>query len=104
LATALGVPSRLAGQLLSTLLQARLVVEVLDRETGYTPARPIDQITAHQILMALRAGPGCEPSTRDEPECARVRGEFDRIAEAERHAAAGVTLQDLVNSESKEAH
>ena len=96
IADSLAVPSRLVSQLLQTLLHARLAVEVFDGETGYAPARPLDQITAHHILMSLRAGQGHEPATRDEPARARVRGELERIHAAEREAA-GVTLQALVD-------
>ena len=94
---ALAVPTRLVTQLLQVLLQNKLVVEVLDHETGYAPARPPEQITAHDVLLALRAGRGTELATKDEPARARVRGEFARIQEAERQLAAGVTLRALAD-------
>jgi len=45
----------------------------------------------------MRASPGQELATRDEPARAQVFGEFHRIEEAERQVASGVTLLDLVN-------
>jgi membrane protein len=94
IATTLAVPSRLVGRLLQCLEANKLIVSVLNDETGYAPARPLDQITAHDILQALRAGQGQELATHEDASRARVRGELDRIQAAERQAA-GVTLQTL---------
>ena len=97
LAEDIGVASRLASQVLEVLLQARLVVEVAGEETAYAPGRPLDQITAHEILQALRAGQGREMATIEGPSRQLVQEEFENIAQAERKAASAVTLQDLVN-------
>ena len=97
LSTELGIPSRLAQQILQTLLAARLVAEVGGAEAAYVPARPLEAINAHQILHAMRTGGGQELLMRDEPERADVYGEFARIEAAERHAAASVTMLALVN-------
>ncbi len=96
LATSLGVPSRLAGHILQTLIQCHLVVEVLNRVPGYAPARPLANITAHDVLMSLRAGHGTELTTADDATRPRVRDEFERFYEAEKEVAASVTLQELV--------
>jgi membrane protein len=96
LATPCGVPTRLASQLLQTLVQAKLAVEVLDREIGYAPARPLDRISAHDILLALRTGSGQELATRDDEVRQRLRGEFAKIQQAEQDMAQPVTLQKLV--------
>jgi membrane protein len=93
----LGVPSRLAQQVLQTLLTAKLVVETGGREPGYAPARPLEAITAHHVLHALRTGGGQELPMRDGPVRAEVLGEFARIEEAERTAADSLTLLALVN-------
>jgi membrane protein len=93
----LGIPSRLAQQMLQTLLAARLVVETGGRETGYAPARPLEAITAHHILYALRTGGGMELPMRAGPVRAEVLGEFARIEEAERTAADSLTMLALVN-------
>jgi membrane protein len=97
ISTELGVPSRLAQSVLQALLAARLVVETGGREPGFAPARPLENITAHHILHALRAGGGQELPMRDGPVRAEVLGEFARIEEAERAAAAGLTMLALVN-------
>ena len=96
LAAELGIPTRLAQQVLHTLLTARLIVEVAGNETGYAPARPLEAITAHHVLHALRTGGGQELPLRDGPARAEVYGEFARIEEAEQQAASAITLLALV--------
>ena len=93
----LGVPTRLVHQLMNTLCAARLVVEVAGPEPSYVPARPLDLISCHDILLAMRASQGQELATRDEPMRVEVYGEFSRIQEAERQAAGAVSLLALVN-------
>jgi membrane protein len=96
-AAELDIPTRLAQQVLQTLLTARLVTEIAGTEAAYAPARPLEAINAHHILHALRAGGGQELLLREEPVRAEVYGEFARIEEAERQAAAAVSMLDLVN-------
>lgn len=93
----LGVPTRLAQQVLIPLLAARLVVEIGGNSPGYAPARPLDAITAHHILHALRTGGGQELPMRAGPVRAEVLGEFARIEQAERNAASSITMLALVN-------
>lgn len=93
----LGIPGKLAQQVLHTLLAARLVIEVSGTESGYAPARPLETINSHHLLLAMRATQGQELVTRDEPSRVEVLGEFARIQAAEREAAASVTLLALVN-------
>ncbi len=97
ISTELGIPSRLAQQVMQTLFTAQLVVETGGCEPGYAPARPLEAITAHHILHALRTGGGQELPMRDGPVRAEVLGEFARIEEAERAAAVGLTMLALVN-------
>jgi membrane protein len=97
ISTELGIPTRLAQQVLQTLLAARLVTEIAGTESAYAPARPLDAINAHHILHAMRTGGGQELPSQNEPVRAEVYGEFARIEEAERQAAASVTMLALVN-------
>ncbi|HUZ08181.1 MAG TPA: YhjD/YihY/BrkB family envelope integrity protein, partial [Candidatus Paceibacterota bacterium] len=92
----LGVPTKLAQQVLQTLLAARLVVETNGGEPAYAPARPLEAINAHHILTAMRGG-GQELLSRDEPVRAEIFGEFARIEEAEKNAASAITMLALVN-------
>lgn len=93
----LGVPSRLVQQVLQTLLAAHLVTECSGAEAAYAPARPLENINAHHVLMAMRATRGQELLTRDEPVRGEVFGEYARIEEAEKTAACSVSLLSLVN-------
>jgi DNA-binding IscR family transcriptional regulator len=93
----LGIPSRLVQQVLQTLIAARLVIEISGAEAAYTPARPLETITAHHLLMAMRATQGQELVTRDEPVRAEIYGEFARIQEAEKQAASTVSMLELVH-------
>ena len=89
------IPSRLVQQVLQTLMAAHLVSEVTGAEVGYTPGRPLEQITAHHILQALRMR-GQDLTTRNEPVREEVYGEFARILEAEKNAASSITILSLV--------
>ncbi len=88
---------KLVQQVLRPLLAGRLVSEVAGAELAYTPARPLEALTAHDVLRAVRSGTGQELPLRDGPVRAEVYGEFARIEEAERIAASSVTMLDLVN-------
>jgi membrane protein len=96
----LDIPTRLAQQVLQPLLAARIVAELSGNETGFAPARPLETMTAHDILHALRTGGGQELPMRDGPGRAEVLGEFARIEEAERDAASAITMLALVNRAS----
>jgi membrane protein len=103
LADQLDVPLRLVHRIAQLLVEARLLMEVQNgSETGYAPARPLDQITCHDILLALRTGRGQQLSTRQEPARNLVLGEFERIEEAERRAASSVNLLTLVHRSNQE--
>jgi len=93
----LGIPTKLIQQVLQTLLAAHLVVEVSGTEHGYTPARSLEAINCHHILLAMRATQGQELVTREEPVREEVFGEFARIQAAEKEAASSVTMLALVN-------
>ncbi|MHB1307106.1 MAG: YhjD/YihY/BrkB family envelope integrity protein [Limisphaerales bacterium] len=97
LATRTGVPTRLVSVLLQSMVEGKLLVEVRERETAYAPARPLDQISAHDVLTVLRTGRGIELATRQDPARALVRNAFDRIGDAERGIAGSVTLQALAD-------
>jgi hypothetical protein len=80
---------------MQVLSSARLVLETAGLEAAYTPARPLEQITCHDVLLAMRASQGQELATRDEGSRAEVYGEFERIQEAERVAASSVSMRAL---------
>lgn len=97
LSEGLSIPSRLVQQVLQTLSAARLLTASAGAEPGYLPARPMENITCHDLLEAMRASQGHELATRDEPARAEVYGEFERILTAERQAASSVTMHALAS-------
>ncbi len=97
LSAELGVPSRLTQHILRILGNACLVTEVGGgMEAAYVPARPLDSINAHHILLALRSGTGRDLPVSDAPALAEIYGEFARIEAAERSAAEKITMLALV--------
>jgi membrane protein len=97
----LSVPTRLVLEIMNTLCAARLVVEAVGAEPAYLPARPLENITCHDILLAMRTAQGQELTTRDGVAVSQVYGEFHRIEEAERHAASSVTMLALASRGQK---
>jgi DNA-binding IscR family transcriptional regulator len=93
----LAIPTRLVSQIFQALLGAKLVIEVLNREAGYAPARPLAQITCHDILHALRAGQGQELATQDDSMREVVRQQFEKVQQAGREIGEATTLEALVN-------
>jgi membrane protein len=91
----LGIPPRLTQEILGTLMGARLITEVNGNDPGYVPARPIDSISCHDVLLALRASPGGDLDTEDGALYRQILGEFQRINDAERSAAESVSMLTL---------
>jgi len=99
----LGVPTRLIQQITQTLQAARLLVEAAGDESAYVPARPLEAITCHDVLLALRASPGQELAVPEDATRSEVFGDFQRIEEAERAVASSVTLLALVQRLDRKA-
>ena len=98
LGTMLGVPSRLIGRVLQPLLQAGLVLEVTTgSEASYAPARPLENITCHDVLVAMRVVGGQELLTREDPTRSHVNAEFERINDAEKQVACSTSLRQLID-------
>ena len=97
ISTRLGVPSRLVGRVIQPLCENGLVHAVaVANEDGYAPARPLENITCHDIINSLRCV-GAQLDTREDSSRHLVCAEFDRIYEGERERAAAVTMKQLVN-------
>ncbi|HTV42942.1 MAG TPA: YhjD/YihY/BrkB family envelope integrity protein [Candidatus Sulfotelmatobacter sp.] len=95
----LEIPTKLTQQVLQRLLLASIVTEI-SGNSSYTPSRPLDSISVHDILQAMRSG-GVEklPPPRN-PCAAEILEEFEKIENAEGIAARPVTLRDLVQRTS----
>ncbi len=91
-----GMPQRLANQLLEVLRQAGLVLEVSGAEPAFVPARPTADITAADVLRALRTGQGPDVVEETLPPGDVVRSEYTRLLAAEHEAGERLTLHELV--------
>ena len=91
----LEIPTKLTQQVLQRLLSAHIITEI-SGNAAYTPSRPLDSITVHDILLAMRSG-GPEQLPPPGHPCAKeILEEFEKTENAERVAASSVTLRDLV--------
>jgi membrane protein len=98
----LAIPGQLTQKVLCTLTTAGLLVEVADTDNRFSPGRPLERITAYDIIAAMRAGSGFELSTTEDDVRGLVRAEFERMIVAERDAGASVTLQTLTELAAKQ--
>lgn len=92
---ALGVPTRLVAQLSAVLIRAGLLTEVVGREAGFSPARPLAAITCADILQALRDGSGPGLENREDALRGVVQAELERVSQAETAVASSITLESL---------
>lgn len=98
LADQIGVPTRLVNQILQVLAKAGLIAETAGPESAFVPARPLEQISIADAVHALRVGAGRDVATRAGETRQTLLGVLERIGEAERSVASGLTLRELVSS------
>jgi membrane protein len=90
----LGIPTKLTQQVLQRLLAAQLITEV-SHNNSYAPARPLEAINAHDILLSMRVDAGQSLPLPGKPCDAEILTEFEKIENAERTASEPLTLQTL---------
>jgi membrane protein len=100
LALSLAASERLVGGLLDSLTHSRLLVEIPGAEPAFTPGRPLEAISCHDVLQSVRGNDGAFMSAETQT-IGRVQAEFERIVEAERSASAKVTLAILARAAGK---
>jgi len=91
-----GVPPNLTKDILTQLVNGRLLAETAAVDTTYTPARPLDQISVKDVIRTIRAGSGNELTTHEDAARAVVRGEFEAVLAAEESRAGKVSLHELI--------
>jgi membrane protein len=99
-AVELEVPTKLVQQVIQRLLAAQLVTEIAG-ETAYAPARPLESISIHDILLAMRVEGGQELTLPDKLGNLELLDEFIKVEKAERAAGSPVTLLSLVQLTQK---
>lgn len=97
----LAIPSQLAQKVLCALAQNGLLIELVDTEQRFSPARPLERMTAYDVITALRAGRGQELATADDDARLQVRAEFERMIAAEREAGSHVSMQSMAELTAK---
>jgi membrane protein len=100
IADELAVPTKLVQKVMQSLVDTKIVTEIADN-SAYTPARPLEAITIHDILRAMRAGGGDGVPLPGDKATTEVLEEFQRIEGAARAAATPVTLLSLVQRTQK---
>ena len=96
----LEIPTKLAQQVLGSLLAAQIATETAGN-AGYVPARPLDSINVCDILLAMRCSGAQELDAPRKRAGQEVVEEFEKIEKAERAAAAPITLATLVERTQK---
>ena len=103
LANQLGIPPRLAANLLRSLATAGLLHETAGSDATYVPARPLTEMTVQAILLAIRTAHGRDLATAEDPGRVPVAHALDAVRHAEGLAAASVTVAQLVAAASPRA-
>jgi FeS assembly SUF system regulator len=96
-----GVPLPTVAKLLNALARENLVASHRGAAGGYALSKPAEEITVAEIIQALE-GPialtacvdGSVGSCESETLCP-MRGNWDKVNKAIRHALSGVTLADM---------
>ncbi|MBI3871324.1 MAG: YihY/virulence factor BrkB family protein [Verrucomicrobia bacterium] len=96
LAKLLSLPSRLVARVVQPLLGSRLLAELTHPVQGLVPGRPIEAITAHDVLSAMRVGTGDDPALADHEGGEALRRQIAPIRQAEEASAKAVSLSALM--------
>ena len=93
----LGVPTRLTIQIVQQLMEAHMLAQVDQEETGFVPARPLTDISCFDIIQALRVGTGEDPLKNSEAltSARLLRQELIKVRGAELEVAGKMTLAEL---------
>jgi membrane protein len=101
-AAELEIPTRLAQQILQVLFDAHILTEIAGN-SSYTPARPLDSITVHNILFAMRSCCAEAVVHPNDKASSEVLDEFWKVENAERAVASPITLLSLIQRTQKPA-
>ena len=98
LAHELGVPIRLANEVLHELVEARVLSETRangSKDLAYQPARAVDGLTIAAVLEALEDSGSHSLPLVESPELERLSANLQELREALRASPANVALRDL---------
>lgn len=96
IAQALRVSTRLVDDILKSMEAAGLIMETRGNEPGHTLTRPLEKISCHDVLMALRTARGETIELVDDSAKRVVNEIFEKVQLAEKIVAAKTSLRDLI--------
>jgi len=96
LANQLGIPPKLAASLLRSLASSGLLHETSGAETSFVPAKPLNEVSLHSILLAIRTAHGRDISTAEDAGRLPVTQALDAVRTAENSMASTLTMAQLV--------
>ena len=97
LANQLGIPPKLAASLLGSLASSGLLHETSGAEASFVPAKPLNEVSIHSILLAIRTAHGRDISTAEDAGRQPVTQALDAVRKAENSSASTFTLVQLVD-------
>jgi membrane protein len=96
LANQLGIPPKLAASLLRSLASSGLLHETSGAEATFVPAKPLNEVSLHSILLAIRTAHGRDISTAEDAGRLPVTQALDAVRTAENSMASTLTMAQLV--------
>ncbi len=103
LANRLGIPPKLAASLLRSLATAGLLHETTGVDSTFVPGRPLDELSLHSILQAVRTAHGRDLSTAEDSGRIPVAEALDAVRQAEGAVASSLSLARLVEDSLRPA-
>ncbi|MCF7764249.1 MAG: YihY family inner membrane protein [Verrucomicrobia bacterium] len=98
LAIDLELPTSLVQSVLGTLVKCRVLHRVSGNPEGFSPGRPLDKISAREILQAVRSGEGQDLPDSHTPVHSIAKAELASIETAEAARSGVVSVADLVQA------
>lgn len=79
ISTRIGAPLHLVNQIVQRMCDAKLLVEIAGNSATFEPARPIEKITAYDVLRAMRELDGKPQETTQDDDDRLIRSLVERV-------------------------
>jgi len=100
ISTRIGAPLHIVNQIVQRLCDARLLVEIAGNSATFEPARPVEMITAYDVLRAMRELDGKPQETNPDEDDRLIRKVVERVESGTASPAKSVDFRAL--AEGKE--
>lgn len=110
IAGGLNLPVRLVNDVIYVLVSGSLVTEALarsklgafkEKNPGFVPSRPLDQILVFQVLACVRQNGESGFAASNDPMTGRVREILEEAEKTSLAAAAGMTIEQMISTAEK---